>query len=480
MESTMRRIFGALAFLAAATLTPACAADQGIFGLSEPQEQALGAQEHPKILAAFGGEVADAKLKAYVAGIADRLVAVSSRPQPVQTTVLDSPIVNAMALPGYIYVTRGLLALANSEAELAAVLAHEIGHVVERHTAKRYKRGNIAGLGAAILGAVVGDQDVAQLAGAGAQLYLLRFSRKQEYEADLVGVRLLAKAGYDPVAEADFLHSLERWSALEAKIAGKSAAPPQFLSTHPNTAERVRRAAAEAKVLGPVNTDAERGRTAYLNRIDGLLFGEDPEAQGFVRGRDFVHPGMGFAFTAPSGFELVNTPQAVVGRGANAQMQFTSASSAESPAAIIGGPLSRQLGARFRNIREFSVDGRPAAHGVAQGTSGGRSIDVDAYVVKWQGAQNFLFLWAASTANAVGLRPAYDGAVGSLRSVDPKSVDAPNALRVEVAAVGKGDSVAALAEKMAFPSHKEERLRVLNGIEDGESLEAGARVKLIR
>src|SRR5262249_42739442 len=150
-------------------------------------------------------------LDRYVSSIGTLLAHTTERPDiPFTFTVLDTPMVNAFALPGgYVYVTRGLIALADNEAELAGVLGHEIGHVVARHQAQRYSQSVLAGLGAAILGVATGSSVVGDVAGTGAQAYIQSYSRDQEFEADMLGVRYMARAGYDPQAMATFLAKLQ-------------------------------------------------------------------------------------------------------------------------------------------------------------------------------------------------------------------------------------------------------------------------------
>ena len=260
-----RRIRKALVAAAALALA-ACASTGGPLGLSREQEKAIGEQQHPQIVAQFGGEVEDPKLKAYVEGIARRLIAAGDNPaEPIVVTTLDSPVVNAFALPGHVYITRGLLSLANSEAELAGVLGHELGHVYARHTAERVSRSNVTGIGAAIVGILTGSQEGMQLASQLGQMYLLKYSRNQEYESDLIGVRMLAKANYDPTAQADFLNTLGRWTDIEMKVAGVNSRPPEFLSTHPNSADRVRRAAAEAQAAASsrISNSSSRPRAPF-------------------------------------------------------------------------------------------------------------------------------------------------------------------------------------------------------------------------
>lgn len=475
INNSARRAILALAAMAFLT---ACESTGGPLGLTKQQQLALGAQEHPKILSAFGGEIKDPELKAYVNGIVKRLMAASDQPDmPIKTTVLDSPVVNAMALPGHIYATRGLLALANTEAELAGVLGHEIGHIFEQHTAERVSRSNVAGLGAAVIGILTGDAGIYQMAAQGAQLYLLSFSRSQEYEADQVGVRLLARAGYEPAAEADFLNSLNRWSELEARVSGRQARPPEFLSTHPNTAERVRRAAAEAQVLNIPN--ARKGRNAYLGAIDNMLYGDDPRRHGFIRGNTFYHPDIGMTFRVPEGMKLRNTPQAVVAQSQNAQMQFIGANSREGPGALINA-LSQQLQLNLGQPRRISVNGKPGAYGGARANARSGPVVVQAYAIQWQGTQHFIFMWVTPANSTRGLQRGIDASINSFRPMRASAMQVPKKLKVDVRIVRSGDTVSSLAGQTRFENAKTDRFIVINGLRDANDLRSGQKVKLIK
>ena len=185
--------------------------------LSAEQERELGAQEHPRILQQFGGAYSDEELQAYVQAVGNRVAANSDQPDAEFTfTLLDSEVPNAFALPGsYVYITRGLLALAETEAEMAGVLGHEIGHVTARHTAQRQTQATGAGvlatlatIAAAVLGGEVAGQLAQQATGVGAQAYLASYSRDQEFQADDLGVGYMTAAGYDPEAMATFLEKL--------------------------------------------------------------------------------------------------------------------------------------------------------------------------------------------------------------------------------------------------------------------------------
>lgn len=470
--------------VSAAFAITACASTGGPLGLSREQEKAIGEQQHPQILAQFGGEVEDAKLRAYVDGVARRLIAAGDHPNdPIVVTTLDSPVVNAFALPGHIYVTRGLLSLANSEAELAGVLGHELGHVYARHTAQRVSRSNVTGLGAAVVGILTGSQQGMQLASQLGQLYLLKYSRGQEYESDLIGVRMLAKANYDPTAQADFLQTLGRWTDIEMKVAGQDSRPPEFLSTHPNSADRVRRAAAEAQAVasaGAVSSD--RSRAAYMNMINGMLYGDDPIKQGFIRnGNEFIHPGMRLAFTAPSEFQLINTPSAVVGRSqSGGQMQFSGGASSETPAAIIEGQISQGLGVNLAPARNFTVNGRSGAVGSARAQTQSGTVDVQAFVLSWEGTTKYIFLWVTPANDTSRLQQGINNTIASLRTIDPNSVQVPKAERISIVSAGSRDTAASLAARTSFKTAKEERFIVINGLLDANDLRAGRSVKLVR
>ncbi|MDO6413121.1 M48 family metalloprotease [Sphingomonas sp. BIUV-7] len=240
-----------------------------------PQEKAVGAEANPKLLAQYGGAMSGPAAD-YVTRIARRVAVqsgLSNSASDFTIALLDSPVENAFAIPGgYVYVTRQLLALMNSEGELASVLGHEIGHVAARHSAKRSSRSTIGSILAAGIGVATGSSALGQAAGYGAQLYTLSFSRTQEYEADGLGVRYIAGAGYDPYAASAMLDSLDRETRLQSAISGKSGSNvPVFARTHPNGPDRVARASQLAASLG-AQPKAEGQDTAFLRSLDGLPY----------------------------------------------------------------------------------------------------------------------------------------------------------------------------------------------------------------
>jgi predicted Zn-dependent protease len=329
MDPSLRLRFGRSG-LVAALLLVACATNpvtgkQEFTLMSSEREAALGRQVAEQVAREIG-LVEDPELAAYLDGLGQRLAAHSPRRDVVyRFAVADMPEPNAFALPGgWIYVSRGLLAIANSEAELANVVGHEIGHVAARHAAQRETRatgvGLLAALGSVAAGAAGGQPaanaaaQLGQLAGAG---YIASYGRDQERQADEVGQRIAADTGYDPAAMASFLGTLERESLLRS--GGRPR--PSFLDSHPVTGERVQATAARAAGLAVAPAPVEAvSREAFLDRLEGLLLGPDP-AEGVFHGERFLHPGLGIALDFPAGWPTQNTRDAV-GAGAPRQDAF--------------------------------------------------------------------------------------------------------------------------------------------------------------
>jgi predicted Zn-dependent protease len=460
--------------------------------LSPEQEKQIGEQQHPLILQQFGGEYPDPELQAYVDRIGNELAAASDLPDTEFTfTLLDSDVPNAFALPGgYVYITRGLLALAENEAEIAGVLGHEIGHVTGRHAAQRQTRATGAGLAAtlgtiaaAIFGGEMAGQLARQAAGLGAQAYVASYSREQELEADQLGIRYLAGAGYEPRAMASFLEKLDEQSELEQRLAGGEGDPGlSWFATHPRTLDRVERAIEEIGGGG----GGRVGRDEYLAAIDGLVYGENP-AQGVVRGREFIHPDLGFAFEAPQGFQLANTPQAVIGRDRQGrQMLFTLADTdAQALDSYVAGPgleqvarLARAEVSSPRGVETFKVDGMPGASASATLRQGNSLADVGlAAIDAGESAYQFIFISPGEMSRDEAR--AYMATVQSFRRLDEQETAGLQARRLRVVPVESGESAEQLAERMAVEEARRERFAILNALALRDGLSAGEQVKLV-
>jgi predicted Zn-dependent protease len=276
--------------------------------LSDEDEVRMGQETDPEITAMYG-IYDDVALVTYIDNLGQQLAKISHRPQLTYTfNVMDSPVINAFAVPGgYVYLTRGILAYLNSEAELAGIIGHEIGHITARQSAQQYTKAQLAQIGLG-LGSLLSQtfSQYAGLAGQGVGLLFLKFSRDNEREADSLGVEYSSKAGYDATDMANFFITLDKMHG------GEKGSLPDFLTTHPNPENRVgavREAARKWQATLGL-TSPKINRNTYLRRIDGLVVGDDP-SQGFVENSIFYHPGMKFTFPVPRGWELQNLPSQV-------------------------------------------------------------------------------------------------------------------------------------------------------------------------
>lgn len=473
--------------LAAALALQGCAQSpatgRSIFtgGLSPDDEVKLGREQHPEIVREFGGEYDDPELEAYVNSLGRLLARTSELPNlDWHFTVLDSPIVNAFALPGgYVYITRGLLALADNEAELAGVLAHEIGHVTARHSAERYGQ-SVLGTAAALgVGVLLGSEAAAQATSGVAQLAVLSYSRDQEFEADTLGVRYLSRTGHDPNAMGTFLRRLLGHSRYEAELAGRPEAADAFdiTQTHPRTADRVQRAIEQAG--GRQVSDPIVARDLYLDKIDGLIYGDSP-AQGYVRGRRFLHPELGFAFEVPEGFELANRPNRVVAQNqAGAAILFDRA---KQPSAA---PMTRYLAevwAKDVNLRELQaidVNGMEAATAWTRVDTRQGQADFRLVAIRFDGSAIYRFLFVTPSDLSASLSEPLRRTTYSFRRLGAGERADLKPYRIDIYQVRAGDTPEGLARRMPLGDRSLGEFLVLNGLREGEPLVAGQRVKLV-
>ena len=276
--------------------------------ISESQEIALGRESDKEAVAAYG-LYPDDRLQQYMQDLGSRIAAKTERPAlPWTFRVVDDASVNAFALPGgFIYVTRGILTHMNSEAELATILGHEIGHVTARHSVNQMSKQQLAQIG--LVAGMVISPEVAQFGGlaqTGLGVLFLKFSRSDESQADQLGLKYMTTAGYDPHGIVNVFRMLEGVSQVE----GGGGRLPQWLSSHPSPENRE---AWAAKAVASLPADSSRmavNREGYLRRIDGMVFGDNPR-EGFFQGSVFRHPDMAFRMTFPSGWKGSNQKQAV-------------------------------------------------------------------------------------------------------------------------------------------------------------------------
>ncbi len=449
------------------------------------QEAQQGSEADPQIKAEFGGAMTGPQAD-YVISVGKNIAVQSglgNARDDFKVALLNSSVNNAFAIPGgYVYVTRQLVGLMNNEAELAAVLGHEVGHVAARHSARRQQTAQqnalLGVLGQVLSGVLFGNSALGQIgqeiSSTVPQLATLRYSRSQELEADQLGIRYLNSAGYDPRAMASLLQSLALQNSLESQLQGRDARMPEWASTHPDPASRVQTALQSA---GP-NTGGVVNRDTFLSRIDDILYGDDPK-QGTIEGSRFIHPEYRLSFTAPDGFYMLNGTRSVAINGNSGQAQLST------------GPYSGNLESYVRavfkavggteqtlspqSLNRTTINGIPAAFGSARVTSGQNQVDVVVYAYEFANNRAFHFV----TVTAAGQSGVYSPMFNSMRRISASEAAAVVPRRVQVLTVRSGDTVQSLASRMAYDDAREARFRVLNGLNSGATLSAGQKVKIV-
>jgi predicted Zn-dependent protease len=445
----------------------------------QPEKQTLLSaseqREHLRILTAYGGVYRDPRVQGVLEKTVDKLVASSERPDlRYEVTILNSPAVNAFALPnGQLYVTRGLIALANDTSELASVLSHEMAHVIARHAAIREDQARQAQLVNRVATDLLSDPQLGALALAKSKIALANFSRAQEFEADGIGVGISARAGYDPYGAERFLTSMGMNAHLRAARASIDPRAPDFLSSHPATPERVTNAVANARQYTSPGA-GQRDRNEYLAMLDGLVFGEDP-SEGFVRGRRFLHPKLGFTFTAPEGFVLDNTAQAVFGvkdNGAQALRLDVVRVPAEQPLPeyLNSGWIENIEG---KSVEEMTVGGFPAATATASGDQWTFRL----YVVRF-GSEVYRIIYAAKNRTEA-VDKSFRDSLGTFRRMTAQEIAGAQPLRVKVVEAKRGDTIEKFGRRMAVGDRPAERFRVLNGLGPNDRVKPGDLVKVV-
>jgi predicted Zn-dependent protease len=457
-----------LLLIAACTLNPATGERQ-LTLLSESQEIQIGAQTHPEVLATFGA-YDNPDLQRYVQELGRKLASNSERPELDWTfTVLDDPVVNAMALPGgFIYVNRGILAHFNSEAELASVLGHEIGHVTARHSVEQMSRAQLAQLGLGV--AAIASPEFRQYAGLasqGIQILFLKFGRDDENQSDELGLRYMMRAGYDPREMPKVFATLDRISSSSGL-----RSTPEWASTHPDPGNRIANIEAQIAELEPDTLNRTVGRRSYLARLQGLVFGDDPR-QGYTIGQVYYHPELAFKITFPDDWRIINQRSAVGALSPQQDAAVVLTLARERTAAEAYDAFFAQQGIqkgpnRGRNFYTFRAldaqTGAPSAQGLIGFLShGGRVYQLMGYtaVDSYSSYERTMHGSMASFAEVTDRR---------YLDIDPATVD-----------VVRVPQRMTLAEfNRSFPSTIElEQLALINGLQGDAVIEGGTFLKRV-
>ena len=473
--------------LAAVLLILSCAVNpvtgkRQIMLMSEAQEIQLGLAYDPQVIATFG-EYQDNDMQTWVRQKGTEMGKISHRPNlEYHVKVVDSPVVNAFAVPGgYIYLTRGILAQLNNEAELIGVLGHEMGHIAARHSVNQQSKQQLGQL--LLIGGMIASEKFAQYAEyamQGMQLLFLRFSRDNEREADRLGVEYSSKVGYDAHKMADFFKVLQKMNMAESE-----GGVPTFLSTHPDPGDRynsVNQKATEwqdSLKLSSWKVNAD----SYLQLIDGIVYGEDPR-QGYVEGNTFYHPELKFKFSFPSGWKLENLPTQVnmAPENGKALMVFTLASQKSLQAAA--DSTLAQLGLTLQRSEKITVNGMPAmvtlSKQVSQDQSTGKqqTIQILSYFI---GYNSIIYVFHGVTAEADFVT--YSGTFESSMRTFSKLTDVSKLnVKPKKVLVKRVQQAGTLADAFSYYGVQQaqmNKLALLNNLELSDKVQVGRLIKIV-
>jgi predicted Zn-dependent protease len=458
--------------------------------ISRAEEKQIGTEGDQQIVAEFG-IYNDATIAAYVDSLGQAIAKQSDDPGVGWTfRVLDSPVVNAFALPGgFVYVTRGLLAHIEDEAQLAVVIGHEIGHVTARHTARRITQSQLVGLGVGI--GSIAFPDVQPFLGAisqGLQLLFLKFSRDDESQADELGVKYATRTHYQASEGSEFFTVLKRITA-QAELAGGGSLP-EWASTHPDPARREARVlelAAQYKAeIAPNETLIGDNPAGYVYRLDNLVFGNDPR-QGFVQGGVFYHPLLRFQFNVPSGWQVGNFPTQVQlappGENPDAAIIMTVAENV-TPSAAASQFTSQQGVAVVTPAQALTVNGFSAVRvttdiTITDANGGTGVIRALSYFIQ-KGSNLFVFHGYSTQAGFAGYQNTFAGVFNSFAEVTNSAVINVKPFVVDVFNAPSTALFSALVGANANAGVSLEDLAIMNQVEQTSTIPAGYPLKRIQ
>jgi len=441
--------------------------------VSESQEIEMG-REYAGQVEATMTLYDDADLQAYVERVGRELAAVSERPDlPWSFKIVDDPVVNAFALPGgFIYVTRGILTHFTSEAQLASVVGHEIGHVTARHSVEQMSRAQLGGLVLGV-GSIL-SHDVARVgefAQAGLGVLFLSYSRDDEREADMLGVRYALRDGYDPREAIKVHEMLGRQTAARG-----GSGVPNWLSTHPSSVDRIERIHAQVDTI-PASRLASTKVLAdeYLQKVDGAVFGTDPR-QGFFQGGVFKHPALAFVLRFPTDWSTANLTNAVMAQSPNedAVIELTLSSGGHAQAARA---FFAQDGMRDRNVRAGSINGHPSTSGEFQYRTDSGTLEGIATFIDLDD-RTYRILGYTESGGLAAYRSPFDATARSFdRLTDPAALGV-EPMRLELVTVQRETTLERMVSTRPVPISLEE-LAILNGIAVDDTIEPGRTLKWV-
>ena len=443
--------------------------------MSEQQEIALGKQSHPEITASYG-VYSDKTLQDWFGKKGGEMAWITPRRNlPYTFTVLDSPVVNAFAVPGgYVYITRGILGYFNDEAQFAGVLGHELGHIEARHSARQYSKIQLANLAIGV-GSVLSEEfnRYSFLVSIGTTLMFLKFSRDDERQADRLGVQYSSMCGYDAVRMSEFFVTLGRLSPSGGSL-------PEWTSTHPDPGDRVaatKRMALEYQKANP-NIQYAARRDEYLELVDGIAFGDDPR-QGYVKNGFFYHPDLKFMFPVPSGWTLTNQPSEVrmiPKQQKNTALVFRLASGVNLLDTSVRFASANNI--TLTDSKQIAVNGMKGLATLGQISSEGQMVSVASYFIQMD-ERIMAFHGLAPTGGFGTFEPFFTKTAIGLRRLTDKSLIGVSPDRIAVRAVQRAGTLKDAFQAFGVPAGKLNELAVLNGMNLNDTVKAGEKIKVV-
>jgi predicted Zn-dependent protease len=461
-----------LAVAAGCATNPATGKRQVII-MSESQEIQAGREADAEVRKEMG-VYNDPNLQRYVSEIGRRLARTAHRPElPWTFTVVDESAVNAFALPGgFIYITRGILPFLRNEAELAAVMAHEVGHVDARHSAQQYSNQTLASGGLALLGIFVPEtRPVQGLASAGLSVAFLKFSRDDELQADQLGVGYASGNGWDPRGMPGLLSTLDRLD----EASGTSRGIPNWALTHPPAADRVEKVqqAVAAAPAGGVTNPAPLERL-----LDGLVFGDSRE-KGIVRRNEFLHPVLGFAVRFPEGWDVINGNDQVLARQSESTNSAMVLQLAEGTGALqqLAPTSMARAGWQEQNGQRATINGLDAYVGTYRGVMDNTPVTVEAAHIR-AGQQVYVLAGIAPTSEFGSASRAFASSIRTFRTLSREEADRIQPDRVDFYVVRSGDTWDSIARN-AGSEIKGSTIAIMNGMDLSTPPRSGTRIRIV-
>ena len=481
----MNKVYALLLVIFAAYLS-GCAANpvtgkQDFVLMSEEQEINLGRKAHKQILQQYS-VYDDPALQEYVSNLVEELSAKSHRDQLLfHATVLDSPQVNAFALPGgYVYITRGIMAYMNSEAELAGVLGHEIGHVTARHGVRQQSSAQVAGILATAVAIATGSREIADATNIAGTALIRGYGREHELEADRLGAEYLAKLGYDPEEMINVVGILASQEQFDKQIAEEEGREPRAyhgtFSTHPSNDRRLQEVIRAANKFRSKNNRDNDGK--FLELTHGMTLGAS-EKDGVLRGNKFYHKDLDITLTFPKGSKVVNLPDRLIAanKTKDAVMQITlrDLNKRQSPKEFI----ESEFGNKLRSEQEVVTESFKGYTAITKTKTPFGNQDTRIAAV-FKGKQVYQFLAAAKDPNLLKKHDKdFLATVNSLRQLKTSEHSLAESRKIKLITAKKGDTFAKLAKNSPLSSHPEEQLRLLNGMyPEGEPI-PGQPIKIV-